>query len=118
MNIKYEINPTTSLTWHRSRPLTLLVDRVRTLTGKEIELDIEPDYKVGLGCLLCFMDSPPISFRKPTLTTGYAPQISRIKERVEEKEGIPPVQQRLIFGGKQMYVYLSRLHSFFILAIT
>lgn len=49
--------------------------RVRTLTGKEIELDIEPDYKV-----------------------------SKIKERVEEKEGIPPVQQRLIFGGKQMYV--------------
>jgi ubiquitin-like protein Nedd8 len=47
--------------------------RVRTLTGKEIELDIEPDYKV-----------------------------SRIKERVEEKEGIPPVQQRLIYGGKQM----------------
>ncbi|CAO2652208.1 Nn.00g004910.m01.CDS01 [Neocucurbitaria sp. VM-36] len=48
-------------------------DRVRTLTGKEIELDIEPDYKV-----------------------------SRIKERVEEKEGIPPAQQRLIYGGKQM----------------
>ncbi|KAF6228276.1 hypothetical protein HO133_008006 [Letharia lupina] len=47
--------------------------RVRTLTGKEIELDIEPEYKV-----------------------------SRIKERVEEKEGIPPVQQRLIYGGKQM----------------
>jgi hypothetical protein len=47
--------------------------RVRTLTGKEIELDIEPDYKV-----------------------------QKIKERVEEKEGIPPVQQRLIYGGKQM----------------
>jgi hypothetical protein len=31
-------------------------------------------------------------------------QVSRIKERVEEKEGIPPVQQRLIYGGKQMYV--------------
>lgn len=31
-------------------------------------------------------------------------QVSKIKERVEEKEGIPPVQQRLIFGGKQMYV--------------
>lgn len=48
-------------------------DRVRTLTGKEIELDIESDYKVA-----------------------------QIKEKVEEKEGIPPVQQRLIFGGKQM----------------
>uniref|UniRef100_A0A8H7N8Z8 Ubiquitin-like domain-containing protein n=1 Tax=Bionectria ochroleuca TaxID=29856 RepID=A0A8H7N8Z8_BIOOC len=47
--------------------------KVRTLTGKEIELDIETDYKV-----------------------------SQIKEKVEEKEGIPPVQQRLIHGGKQM----------------
>lgn len=47
--------------------------RVRTLTGKEIELDIDLSYKV-----------------------------SEIKEKVEEKEGIPPVQQRLIFGGKQM----------------
>ena len=47
--------------------------KVKTLTGKEIEIDIEPDDTVA-----------------------------RIKERVEEKEGIPPPQQRLIFGGKQM----------------
>jgi len=46
---------------------------VRTLTGREIELDIEPDFTV-----------------------------QKIKERVEEKEGIPPAQQRLIYGGKQM----------------
>ncbi|SHO79148.1 Similar to S.cerevisiae protein RPL40B (Ubiquitin-ribosomal 60S subunit protein L40B fusion protein) [Malassezia sympodialis ATCC 42132] len=47
--------------------------KVKTLTGKEIELDVEASDK-----------------------------ILRIKERVEEKEGIPPAQQRLIFGGKQM----------------
>lgn len=35
-------------------------------------------------------------------------KVSRIKERVEEKEGIPPAQQRLIYGGKQMYA--SFLH--------
>ncbi|RKP12313.1 ubiquitin-like protein modifier Ned8 [Piptocephalis cylindrospora] len=47
--------------------------KVKTLTGNEIELDIEP---------------------KDT--------IRRIKERLEEKEGIPPAQQRLIYGGKQL----------------
>ncbi|XP_043382844.1 NEDD8 isoform X2 [Chelonia mydas] len=29
-------------------------------------------------------------------------KVERIKERVEEKEGIPPQQQRLIYSGKQI----------------
>ncbi len=33
-------------------------------------------------------------------------QITRIKEKVEEQSGVPPPQQRLIFGGRQMYVEL------------
>ncbi|ONI11953.1 hypothetical protein PRUPE_4G136400 [Prunus persica] len=46
--------------------------KVKTLTGKEIEIDIEPN-----------------------------DTIDRIKERVEEKKGIP-LQQRLIYAGKQL----------------
>ena len=29
-------------------------------------------------------------------------QITKAKEKVEEKAGIPPVQQRLIYAGKAM----------------
>jgi ubiquitin-like protein Nedd8 len=47
--------------------------KVKTLTGKIIDIDIEP-----------------------------TDTITRIKERVEEKEGIPPPQQRLIFGGRAL----------------
>ncbi|KRX77643.1 PRKCA-binding protein [Trichinella sp. T6] len=51
---------------------TMLV-KVKTLTGKEVELDIDA-----------------------------SDLVERIKEKIEEKEGIPPAQQRLIHAGKQM----------------
>ena len=53
-------------------PPAMLI-KVKNLAGREIEIDIEP-----------------------------TDTIERIKERVEEKEGIPPPQQRLIFGGRAL----------------
>lgn len=47
--------------------------KVKTLTGKEVSLNVEE-----------------------------TDTIRKVKERLEEKEGIYPDQQRLIFGGRAM----------------
>ncbi|XP_054011034.1 NEDD8 [Hylaeus anthracinus] len=70
--------------------------KVKTLTGKEASnsqmmFNFDNHYKYWYRRFLQIeIDIEPTD------------KVERIKERVEEKEGIPPPQQRLIFSGKQM----------------
>jgi hypothetical protein len=71
--------------------------KVKTLTGKEIEFDIEPtggEKQVLRLILSVVWNHLTILFF--FIQTGFIENLDtvrRIKERVEEKEGIPPQQQ-------------------------